>query len=775
MKTSIIFVLILLISLGAFAQNKTEIKSTDYIISPDIPSPHRETLGKVISEEIGKRTGMAVALKQNWSSDHTMIAVVLQDDKKLKGRNIPKDEIEGDLPAEGFALVLQNDVDPNVIWVIGADVRGALYGIGKLLRVADMTEGSIVLPAEIDQVSSPEYSLRGHQLGYRNTANSWDKWTPEQYDQYIRDLAIFGSNAIEDIPFQSTEQSVQMIMPHKDMHPIISQICDNYDLDYWVWTPGGGDLSDELVRQEQLALHEDFYKSIPRLNAIFFPGGDPGDNHPKYVLPHLKNLAEMLHKYHPEAEVWISLQGFEDEKTDYFFDYLAENDPDWLAGVVYGPSSPEIDVERRRLPKKYKHRLYGDITHTVRCSYPTENWDQAYAMTLGREAPNPQPYYYARVFRQDAPFTDGFISYSDGAHDDVNKIVWNQMGWDSNSDVREIMTQYSRFFFGPKVAQSGADGILALEQNWDGSIIANGSIEATKDYWQNLEKTNPQLSDNWRWQLFLVRAYYDAYIRDRLIYEKGLEKQAYRVLERANEIGAQKAMDSATEILNQAETTTIDPELKAKIVNLAERLYKSMGLQSSVPLYQASGYERGAFMDFIDLPLNNRWWLEDEFVKISAMQTEQEKTARLNVLVNWDNPGPGGFYDNISDVSASPHVVSVTDDAIDYAWWDNGRSRKRLSTQLFQFSPILEYTKLDAQANYLIRVSGYGEALLRANGQRLKPIKYDKELESFKEFVLPKELIPDGTLTITFDKPDEAHLNWRKYSKVTEVWLIKEQ
>lgn len=156
------------------------------------------------------------------------------------------------------------------------------------------------------------------------------------------------------------------------------------------------------------------------------------------------------------------------------------------------------------------------------------------------------------------------------------------------------------------------------------------------------------------------------------------------------------------------------------------------------------------------------------------MRSEKEKLARLELIRTWENPGPGSYYDNISNVAASPHVTSRTDDAIDYAWWDNGSSRKRLSTQLFQFAPTLEYHRLDPEARYIIRVAGYGEALLKANGQRLTPAKYDKELETFKEFPLPKALIKDGHLVITFDRPDESHLNWRQYSKVTDVWLLKQ-
>lgn len=773
MKTLSTVLLFFVCSLGLSAQDHA-FSSLDFMISVQIKSPQNETLEKVIREESGRRTGSACRRLSHWDKSNSILAIALQGQETLFGKEIPANAMDKDVKQEGFRLFVEASDEQSVVWIIGADVRGALFGLGKFLRSADMTPGRIAIPHGLDIVSAPEYGLRGHQLGYRNTANSWDAWTVDLYEQYIRELALFGSNSIEDIPFQDKTKSIHMRYSRREMSTHISGICHNYGLEYWVWTPATGNLSDAEVSAKELQMHEDFYKAMPRIDAVFFPGGDPGDNHPRDVMPHLEKMSHILHKYHPEAGIWISLQGFDQEKVDYFFDYIHTHQPDWLTGVAHGPSSPEVDEERRRLPAKYRHRLYGDLTHTVRCQYPVKNWDQAYALTLGREAPNPQPMYYADVFREEAPFVDGFLSYSDGVHDDINKVIWNEMAWDLTTEVRDVLIEYCRFFFGPAVAEAGADGILALERNWDDALVKNGSVEATLAYWKQLESAHPELLENWRWQLLLLRAHYDAYTRRRLIYEKSLEKQANAVLSKAGRLGIEKTLQEATAILQSAVTKPVSQGLKKKIETLAEALFKSIGLQSSVPKYQASGYERGCFMDFIDTPLNNRWWLEDEFEKIRTMKSDEAKLARIEQIINWENPGKGGFYDNISDVCASPHVTSCTDDAIDYAWWDDGRSRKRLSTQLFQFSPVLEYGKLDSAANYLIRVSGYGEALLRANGTRLTPIKYDKDLETFKEFQLPKELIKEGELTLTFDRPNEAHLNWRQYSKVTEVWLIRQ-
>ena len=127
-----------------------------------------------------------------------------------------------------------------------------------------------------------------------------------------------------------------MKVPRAEMNIKMSQICNNYDLDYWVWTPADVDLSNQAKFSAEVRKHAAFYKSCPRLDGVFFPGGDPGNNHPKYVMPFLKEVAAELHKYHPKAGVWISLQGFDDEMVDYFYQYLKENNPDWLTGVVSG-------------------------------------------------------------------------------------------------------------------------------------------------------------------------------------------------------------------------------------------------------------------------------------------------------------------------------------------------------------------------------------------------------------------------------------------------------
>ena len=756
---------------GAYA---LDLSKSAILASQSINSPVRETAIRILQEEVAKRTSINLAQISKLDKNCLIVLATIKD-KEVNGLAVPGPQGD-DLPEtrpEGFRVAADNAGGHGILWLIGADDRGVIFAIGHFLRTAELTKSKIIFNKSDEIATSPAYPIRGHQIGYRNTANSWDSWNPKQFETYFRELELFGANSIENIPFHDGPLGPNMKFPRDFINTKMSEICNNYGLDYWVWTPADVDLSDPVKFKDEVEKHAAFYKSCPRLDGVFFPGGDPGSNHPKFVMPFLKEVAAALHKYHPKAGMWISLQGFSDEQVDFFYDYLEKNSPAWLAGVATGPSSPDLAATRFRLPKKYKHRHYPDLTHTIRCQYPTENWDQAFALTEGREVCNPQPFYYAKIHNRYAPFTDGFLSYSDGVHDDVNKATWSQMGWNPDKDVRQVMIEYSRFFFGSQVAEAGADGILALERNWVGPVEENGGIETTFAFWQNLEAKHPELKGNWRWQQLVMRSYYDTYVKRRKIYEQNLEKDANQILAQAPKKGSDNAMQQALDVVNKADKEPISPELRKKIVDYCEALFQSVGMQTSVKKYNASGEERGAILDFIDYPLNNRWWLTDEFAKIKKMSSEKEKLDRLEIIRTWENPGPGSYYDNISNISKGPHVKTTTEDATDFVWWDDGFSRKRLSTQLYQNFPRLEYTDLDPNGHYTIRIAGYGDALLRVDGERIAPIVYNKGLEEFKEFQLAPKYVSDGKLEVTFDVPEESKLNWRSHSKVCDIWLLK--
>ena len=80
-------------------------------------------------------------------------------------------------------------------------------------------------------------------------------------------------------------------------------------------------------------------------------------------------------------------------------------------------------------------------------------------------------------------------------------------------------------------------------------------------------------------------------------------------------------------------------------------------MQLSVELYQAIAVDRGASLDTLDYPLNNRRWLEEQFARIRKLPPAPEGLKAVEEILQWTNPGPGGFYDDLGNIACQPHLV----------------------------------------------------------------------------------------------------------------------
>ena len=742
-------------------------KATVVVRGGPLPTTE-QTAAEVLISEIAKRTGIHLPVATSQPASAPTIIIT--------GNGGPQSS------PDGYRLSVKIDARA-VVSIQGADARGALYGVGQFLRRIEWGKGRLTIEAPLDISTAPAYAIRGHQLGYRTHSNTYDAWDAAQFEQQIRELSYFGVNAVEGIPFDNEAPTPVMKFPHRQMNRAIGEICRRYGMDYWVWVPATFDLKDAAKRAEYLARFREFSADTPTLSGVFFPGGDPGSNPPELVMPLLEDIARLIQPVHPQARVWLSMQQFKTAQVDFVYRYIDERQPTWLGGLAVGPSSPSLAETRRRLPKKYQIRWYPDITHNKLCQFPVLEWDQAYALTLGREASNPRPVEFAAIFRKFAPYTDGFISYSEGVHDDVNKTVFSELAWNPAANVRDILVDYARVHFKPELAERAADSILALEVNWHGPLIDNGAVEGTWQTWHDLEQRAPDLAANWRWQLCLLRANYDALVRRRLIAESALESRANAALADATRAGSTSAMERAAAILNQAATKPASPELRARVEQLCAALFHSTGLQTSMTKYYVSSWQHGAILDYVDIPLNNRWWLEDEFRKVAAMPSEADRARRLEELAAWEHPGPGSFYDDLGNIGKSPHVVRGDSGPLDESerraeptfWaWDQGRSRARLSWQTTMWPIAMVYAPVDPNGVYVVRSSGFGRAVLRINGDLVSPTLDGKQMGEFKEFPVASKFLRGGKLLLTWERPEgEESLNWRQQSRLAEVWLLK--
>ncbi len=762
------------------------------IAPPSLDGAEHKAVQSLV-EEVEKRTAVRLPVGQSWPSDGAPAIAVgpLAKAWEFAGE-FARDLDSADKPdAEGYVI----RTGDNAVVIGGVDPRGVLFGVGHLLRKLEMRAGVIRLPHPLNLSTTPETGLRGHQLGYRPKTNSYDAWTVEMWEQYIRELALFGANAIEIIPPRSDDDadSPHFPLPQIDMMAEQSRIGSEYGQDIWIWYPAldenyGAPQDIEFALKEW----ETVYKSLTRIDYMFVPGGDPGHTRPTHLFHLLERQTALLKKHHPNAEMWMSPQSFNAQWMEEFYG-LMDKEPEWLGGIVFGPQQrvglPEL---RRRIPKKYPIRRYPDITHSRHCQYPVPDWDLAYAVTEAREVINPRPVDQARIYRLLDEYAVGFLTYSEGNHDDVNKFIWSGLGWEQDRKIIDILRDYSRFFIGPDYADSWAQGMLALEQNWRGPLAQNEGVYTTLSRFQSIEKTaSPQLKLNWRFQHGLYRAYYDAYNRSRLLYETTLEDEAMSHLRRAPVIGSRPALDLAQAALDRGLTQPISQDWRARVFELAEALYQSIRAQLSVPRYQAIRVGRGANLDTIDMPLNNRIHLTGQFENIRKLASEQDRLNVIDAILNRTNPGPGGFYDDLGNLNRQPHLVrgkgyendpahlesslvgfTIRDEWMDMplAWWRHAEALNDAPLQL-------RYSDLDPEAQYQVRVVYSGDSPqarieLKADGAEVhglldRPIPFES-----MEFDIPKNATEDGGLTLTWRGAPGRGGNGRG-TQVAEVWLMK--
>jgi len=793
---------------GAMSAHALDLRNAVVVSAPEASARQKQALTMLV-EEAEKRTGIRWPQMTAWpASNVPVIAVGLKS--ALREFTGPQAEGLQSPPAgnasEGFRLCVRTaDKNPAVV-ILGNDERGVLFGVGNLLRELRMARGSVSLRDDLDVTTAPKYPLRGHQLGYRPKTHSYDAWDLPVWEQYIRDLAVFGCNAIELIPPRSDDDadSPHFSRPPMEMMTGVSQLADSYGLDVWIWHPAlDKDYSDPQTVASALLEWGEVFSKLPRLDAVFVPGGDPGYTPPKLLLPLLAKQTENLHRYHPRAQMWVSLQGFTQQWWDDFMTIVREEQPAWLTGVIFAPQT-RLDPTKLRalLPAKYQLRHCPDITHNRQCQFPVADWDTAFALAEARECVNPRPRAYANIFRLFQPPTIGFIAYSEGCNDDVNKAVWSGLGWDPDRDVTEILHDYGRYFIGDPFADDFAQGVLALEENWDGPALANGSIESTWQKFQAMErKGGPKLRTNWRFQMAMFRAACDAYVQQRLAYEQDLEHAAMSLLQQAPEKGSLAVLDAAQATLDRARTNRVATDLREQISVFGEALFQSIRMQLSVSRHRAIAPDRGATLDTIDLPLNNRLWLTGRFRAIRSLPDEAARLAAIHDIAHWTDPGPGGFYDDLGDQTRQPHLVRNPDPASDpsnlesafvgfadpkgrLTEADNLDGALRYSwlnhAETLRATPLrLRYEHLDPNASYRVRVVYGGDSLYKhirlvANDAvEIHPLMPKPQPIKPVEFAIPRAATAKGELTLSWNGDGALGGNGRG-CQVSEVWLIKE-
>ena len=160
---------------------------------------HRAVI--VISARATPRERKAVQLLVDQVQRRTQVTLPVQTSWPAAGRAVISVARIGTLPgggpasptaglatpgAEGFQLASSATGSAAQVAVAGADERGVLFGVGRLLRELRLARGAVGLAPGLRLSTTPQTRLRGHQLGYRPKTNSYDGWTVAMWEQVHR-------------------------------------------------------------------------------------------------------------------------------------------------------------------------------------------------------------------------------------------------------------------------------------------------------------------------------------------------------------------------------------------------------------------------------------------------------------------------------------------------------------------------------------------------------------------------------------------------------------
>lgn len=762
---------------------------------------------------------------------------------------------------EGFLVEAHFDAPRPVLIAAGIDPRGTLYAVGEILRQGILEPSSVILPSNLSVRSAPAFEVRGTQYGQSHIAKSKAKvrdWTTEETQRVILDYALAGANTFEASPGPMYDFLRSYgLMVQTGFGANTGGGPPEWEAKESIGRTGYLCLSVPDAVQAQIDRCEAEFKDAPAYDFIKFHGGDGGgcecDLCDPYGLTFIKvveQMAAVIHKYHPETRIWFTNQKFDDADDQAIFKYLQEEPRDWLWAWGYGPGSDamswqpghrqthRMDLFRypgfgpfdrynqeimHQLPPQQTLMHFNENTHWRYSQhgyaqmYPRADkngdlppwWnhfiyerrpDQALTMVYDRLTFYAWPRYYHWVFGEVVRYGAGDTTHSSGHHDHFNQWMWQRLLWAPRTSVEDVVDEYCRTWFGSEAAPHMADALFQLEVNLEEDpgtpITEKDGIDRYYDLVKTAgEKIPRHLRDtHWLWREYMQKGALDKYIKLSVQQQTALQNRVEKQVEKAlKSDNLDKTIDMILPWFDDLEDTRAMAGLREEAGRLGEESNALFGVRSE-------GYFNLEH-DYIGLG-----WLKRQLERARAEDDAADKRDLLNMIVAYENPGEGGYYDNLGTFNPAPNVVKgyPYDHGQPYVapMLDEGNRPSQRSMHFTQDEAqgvSLHYRGLDPGAAYTIRFtlvrpwyqdryafrmnqkseSIYADDLMIANN-----IEIPLQMSDFFTFAIPKEATQDGEVVIRFEKaPDVANGDrvtveqWRNSGGwgtiVSEAWLMK--
>jgi hypothetical protein len=760
---------------------------------------------------------------------------------------------------EGYVVRQVGLADTPTI-IIAGDGRGCLYGVGAFLRAVNLDRPGHVGIPHLQLSSAPAFPIRGSDLKFwqeqRGSDLAMQQWSLEQWEEQIADLALWGVNLIRrrllHTAFDAWLDEHELMIedgPGKsgwEMEKQINQIIHDYGLEVgisyppntvasaaarpqWRPTPSWPRLacpSQPLARDRILYERLQIFKEMAHIDHLYIPpldvGGCDCENCQPWAKTYLalvRDIAMYLHRFHPEAQVWISNQGLSRQESEWLWESLAQECPDWLQVMEYGPSTAGLldgseqtiwegrsiqsryptmgtltrtaQETARRVPVDYTLVLGPDVTHTFQPQYGLERLDPVLLRLHTHESPFARPLGYHQVFRATAGASSGANLYSEGVYDDLNKALWAGWTWSPDLSPWDATLAYTRWWFGESAAQLITEAILLSEANWENPLPGNSQVEQVVLQLDMAEMRIPAhlQNDNWRWTMWRLRGLLDLLAQYKLDAAEETQRVVHSLLSetllRPGELAARAR--NATGLLDLQQREARLGRLKEEIRELDDRLYDQVGVHLPA-------------VANLDVELTNLGWEMLQLQKAIQVYesdapsgTEALKQA-VGMCLGYENPGPGGFYDDCGHIGRDPHFVSGHRiPAVAGLAPDNRPSANTFVAGLDQ-EVVFAYRRLDPGANYQVRLTLVcprdeqepGEPLPATHVASTTPravqrlyasgflvhddLRLPGRVAQQFTFDLPRQSYSDGSLELRFVQAIPGRM-----AAVSEIWLIKEQ
>jgi hypothetical protein len=366
--------------------------------------------------------------------------------------------------------------------------------------------------------------------------------------------------------------------------------------------------------------------------------------------------------------------------------------------------------------------------------------------------------------------------------------MWQRLLWDPHKTLDGVVDEYCHTWFGPEAAPDMAKAIFQLETNLSTPIADNAGIDRYLELVKAAGAKMPEhiMKKNYLWRQHMQKACLDKYVQLRLREQTARQHEVAALLASVLKGGDINAAIAQAESKVKADIEMDDMRrLKAEAGKLGDEGNEIFGVRSE-----------GFFnldQDFVGLA-----WIRKQLDRAAAAPADKRKDL-LAGIVHYEDPGPGGFYDDAGDPARAPHMT--------YGWTYGGgvSGGNRPSQRTMAFTRdekqgvTFEYSGLDPKAKYRVRLTlvrprvapRYAdkqpqktESVYADDHLLVKDVALPVDEVQFFEYDIPQDATRDGKVQIRFEKsagvgegPAPQVEGWRNTggwgTLVSEVWLMK--